>query len=331
LRRAFGVLIAVAIMLPPAGGFLRAQTPTAPKMLPQPPQTPDPDYDFGMQKLQEKAYDEAYDAFRRSHRANPASTRTTLRISETLIAQDRGEEAIGFLQVEMRKNPADQELGTTYATILIRGGNYDEALVHLNKMVRTADPGSPATGEIYLRLGEAFRGKGDPRAALSALNRARDVAPNNVPILLTLALTWDNLGRKDQAVKIYREALKVDGENGVVLNNLAYAILETGGDVDEAVKLALHAKQVMPDSREVKDTMAWAYLKKNQTEQALELLRSVVEAQPATDNFREHLAMALDQKGDTSPAAQELKTLLRAKTSPENGARIKELLRGPAQ
>jgi len=87
----------------------------------------------------------------------------------------------------------------------------------------------------------------------------------------------------------------------------------------------------MPDSREVKDTLAWAYLKKNQTEQALELLRPVVEAQPETNNFREHLAMALDQKGDTSPAAQELKTLLRAKTSPENGARIKELLRGPAQ
>ena len=77
--------------------------------------------------------------------------------------------------------------------------------------------------------------------------------------------------------------------------------------------------------------MGWAYLKKNQTDLALEMFRPVVDAQPANRGFREHLALALDQKGDTSPAAQELKTLLRAKPSAENEARIKELLRQPAQ
>ena len=322
--RAFAALIAVAIMLPPAGGFLKAQPQATPQT------RPDPDYDLGMQKLQEKAYDDAYDAFRRSHRADPKSTRAILRMAETLIAQDRAEEAIGLLQTEVRKNPADVELGTNYAKILIGGKFYDQALVHLNKMLQSVDPGSPAAGDIFLRMGEAYRGKGDGRSALTSLNRARDVAPNNVAVLLMLALTWDNVGKKDQASNIYREALKVDGENGIALNNLAFAILETGGDVDEALKLALHAKQVMPNSLEVRDTVAWAYLKKSQTGVALEMLRPLVEAQPANKNFRDHLAVALDLKGDTSPPAEELKTLLRAKPTAENEARIKDLLRQPA-
>src|SRR5205814_6251059 len=123
---------------------------SAPKTLPEGPPRPDPDYDVGMQKLQEKAYDDAYEAFRRSHRADPTSTRAIVRMAETLIALDRPEEAIGFLQVEARKNPADQELGTSYARILIRAGLYDQALMHLNKMLKIVDPGSPGAGEIYL-------------------------------------------------------------------------------------------------------------------------------------------------------------------------------------
>jgi tetratricopeptide (TPR) repeat protein len=326
--RAFA-LLAIA-MLPPAAGFLRAQAQAPAKTLPMAAR-PDPDYDLGMQKLQEKAYDDAYDAFRRSHRADPKSTRAIVRMAETLIAQDRAEEAIGLLQVEVRKNPADQELGTSYARTLTRAGFYDQALVHLNQMLKATDLGSPAAGEIYLRMGEAYRGKGDARSALTALNRARDVAPNNVPALLMLALTWDNLGKKDQAINFYREAVKLDGENGTALNNLAFAMMETGGDVDEALKLALRAKQILPESREVRDTVGWAYLKKNQTDVALEMFRPLVEAEPANQNFREHLALAMDQKDDTSPAAEELKTLLRAKVSAETEARIKELLRLRAQ
>ena len=45
-----------------------------------------------MQKLKEKAYDDAYDAFRRSHRAHPTSARTVEAMVNTLIAQDRAEE-----------------------------------------------------------------------------------------------------------------------------------------------------------------------------------------------------------------------------------------------
>jgi cellulose synthase operon protein C len=47
----------------------------------------------------------------------------------------------------------------------------------------------------------------------------------------------------------------------VVANQLAYIYLEHGGDVNVALGLAQQAKQKMPDSPNVADTLGWAYYK----------------------------------------------------------------------
>jgi hypothetical protein len=45
-------------------------------------------------------------------------------------------------------------------------------------------------------------------------------------------------------------------------NNLAYPMLEHGGNTDVARSLAQTARQKLPDSPDVADTLAWAYYKK---------------------------------------------------------------------
>jgi Tfp pilus assembly protein PilF len=317
--RSFFSSIGVAVLLLSAGESVLAQ-----------PQKPaDPDFELGMQKLKQKAYDDAYDAFRRSHRADPRSARSVVAMAETLMAQDRAEEAIGLFQVEVRKNPANADLGVGFGDVLMRIGRVDQALFEFNKALKTVDPGSRTAGEIHLRMGEAYRRKGDNASAMASLKRARDLMPDSAEAVMTMALIYERSGQKDRAIQMYREVLKIEPGNGMALNNLAYAMLETGGDVDEALKLALQATQVLPDSLDAKDTLAFGYLKKQDVNRAIDTLRPLLTAETGNPNYRNHFAMALDQKGDTSPAAQELKTLLRAKASPENEARIRQLLQGP--
>ena len=141
----------------------------------------------------------------------------------------------------------------------------------------------------------------------------------NIPV------TWDNAGKKDQAIRYYREAVQKDANNGVALNNLAYAILEAGGNADEAMKLALRAAELLPGSSDAKDTLGCAYLRKNQTDLAIQTLLPLVTATTSKKLYRDHLAAALDQQGDNSPEAQELRTLLRAKPG-ENDERLQKLL-----
>jgi uncharacterized protein HemY len=64
----------------------------------------------------------------------------------------------------------------------------------------------------------------------------------------------------------------VETENPAALNNLAYLISETpGGDLTQALTLAQKANQKLPQAPEIADTLGWIYLKKNLTDNALEI------------------------------------------------------------
>jgi Flp pilus assembly protein TadD len=158
------------------------------------------------------------------------------------------------------------------------------------------------------------------------LRKAKDLEPGNVVVLSTLALCLDQSGRHEEAAQGYRDALAADPNNGANNNNLAYLIAERGGDLDVALVHAQRAKQAMPGSAEVNDTLGWIYLKRKQSDQAIAAFREAFEQKPGENVYRTHLAMALDQKGDASKEAEELKLLLRAAPSPENEARIRVLL-----
>ena len=73
----------------------------------------------------------------------------------------------------------------------------------------------------------------------------------------------------------YRDAMKIDPNNAMVLNNLAYLMTQTGGNLDEALTLAQRAKQQLPNLTEVSDTIGWIYMKKNLNDSAIEIFRDL--------------------------------------------------------
>ena len=110
------------------------------------------------------------------------------------------------------------------------------------------------------------------------------------------------------------------------MNNLAFVIAEQGGDLDLALTYAQRAKQKLPQSPEVADTLGWIYIKKRLTPNAIEIYNDLVAKQPANSTYRYHLGMALLQRGDKPQARKELETALRNKPSPVEAGKIKELL-----
>src|SRR6185369_6615532 len=104
-----------------------------------------------------------------------------------------------------------------------------------------------------------------------------------------------------------KEAMKVDPNNGIVLNNLAMLIADTGGNLDEALTMAQHAKQQMPSYLEVTDTIGWIYIKKKLSDSAIEIFRDLTKKAKDNPTFHYHYGMALAQKGDKANALKELK------------------------
>jgi len=65
---------------------------------------------------------------------------------------------------------------------------------------------------------------------------------------------------------------------------------------------------LLPDLNEVSDTLGWIYLKKNLTDNAIDIFKDLVNRVPAQAVFRYHLGMAYSQKGDKTRALKSCKT-----------------------
>ena len=282
---------------------------------------------MGVVLVNEKRYKEAEDIFRKSYDLNPANSRGLMGLSEVIMAQNQPERAMQVLRAEIEKYPTRFEFRLALADVEVRAQKFDQAISGFSELLDKIDRKSAIAADLYIRLGQTHRLAGHYPAAIDSLQKARDIMPNNPTILNALAMILDSTGQKKEAKAVYESALRLESENPIALNNLAYIMAETpGGDLDQALTLAQRANQKLPQATEIADTLGWIYLKKNLPDNALEIFKSNVSKVPKSSTYRYHLGMALFQKGDKVRAKQELQVALTNNPSKEEAASIKELI-----
>ena len=135
------------------------------------------------------------------------------------------------------------------------------------------------------------------------MQKARETLPDNIVVLSTLALVLDGAQRKPEAKQVYEATLKLDPNNAVALNNLAFLLAETGGDLDDALTKAQRAKQLLPNLYEISDTLGWIYLKKNLADQAIDIFKDLVNKEPNHSTYHYHLGNGVLAEGRQDPGA----------------------------
>jgi len=289
--------------------------------------SPDVDFSLGMLAVKENNLKEAEAIFRKAYAANPKDTRCLVGLVETLAAGRHFDQAIQFLQSELARDPARIDLHRALGNIAMRAGNYDLAIGQFQTILQQMDKDSKARGDASFRLGVALRRKGDVNGAIPYLYKAREALPANSTAGDELALALSAAGRSKEAKEAYEQAIKLDPQDGVALNNLAFLIAEAGsGDLDQALTYAQRAKQALPNLGEVSDTLGWIYLKKNMSDNAMDLFQGLVNQKPENSTYRFHLGMALAQKGDKPKALRELQRALRSNPSKEEETKINDLI-----
>ena len=296
------------------------------EMLKVNPNSPDVLFQLGVADLAENKYKEAGDSFRKAYELNPANARGLMGMVETLMAQKKADEALKLLTTESAKNPNRLDLQVQLGNTAVRAGKYDLAVQYFQKVLDAMDKNSKARGDLYLRIGETYRLKGDLQDATVALQKAREFAPNNVAVLSTLAVVLDGSNRWSEASQVYDATIKLDPNNGVALNNKAFLMAEHGGDLDMALTLAQQAKRMMPNLPEVSDTLGWIYLKKSLNDNAIDIFKELVAKDPKASTYRYHLGMAYFNKGDKPAALKELQQALKDNPEKPESDKIKELI-----
>jgi tetratricopeptide (TPR) repeat protein len=292
-------------------------------LLKQAPNSPDAQYQLAWLSLQEKDYKEAEELFKQMRTTNPNDPRGLAGVVESEVKQSDYKSALALLREEVQKNPSHLEYRIGIANILIGDKQYDAAIQELQQVVAK----NPKSSDAYVRLGAAYQLKGDTGAAIENYRKAKSfAAPTDTVPATRLALLLDSTGRRDEAKPIYEAILKIEPNNVVALNNLAYIKAEEGNDLDNALTLAQRARQQLPRDPNVADTLGWIYIKKNLSDDAIRIFREVVSTAPDNAAYHYHLAMALYQKGDKQGAKQALdEALKRGPKAPEQQG-IKELM-----
>ena len=243
------------------------------------------------------------------------------------IMEGHQDQAVQILNQRLNAQPKDQTLRFALANVQARSGRFDDAIANFEKILRdNPNMRQAAKAEMYMRIGGVQYQKGDMNGALASFTTARNLTPNDAAPVAQIALIYDQSGRIEQARVAYEDALKLDPDNAQAMNNLAYLKAQEQVDLDRALTLAERARKKLPDSLDVEDTLAFVYVRKNLTDEALRMMHDLVSKRPTNPLYHYHLALALFQKGDKPSAKKELSTALTLRPSAADQARIRELM-----
>ena len=96
--------------------------------------------------------------------------------------------------------------------------------------------------------------------------------------------------------------MKLNPNDALSANNLAWLLSESGGSIDEALRYAQQSKEKASGNPIYADTLGWIYLKKNSVALAVGEFQSAMTNAPKNQEFQYHLGLAQWRSGKLKEA-----------------------------
>ncbi len=284
------------------------------------PEDIEPQVQLGLLAVAEKAYPKAISIL--SKHLGSADPRIYTGLAVAYLHQKEFDKSRATLDEGLRNLPDSAMLLEKLADTEALDGHYDIAVGYLQRLIAS----DPKSGKLRRRLAEVYELKGDHSNEIACYRQASELAPDDIAVAVSLAEALARAGRTIEARTQFRSVVKTHPENAPALNNAAYFLADTGGDLDEALRLAQQALEKFPGQPGFSDTVGYIYLKKGLNDSAVQTFSNLARKYPMFAGFRYHLGLALYVKGDSAAARKELQAALAGHPSPEDQLRIQELL-----
>lgn len=184
--------------------------------------------------------------------------------TQMLTANDRTNDALTFLRVEILRHPAQR------ATLTQIGM-------------------------------QALDNAGQSAAADTLLDDALEQSPDDTDLLYTRAMREFERGNVEAMMAQMRDIIAREPDNAAALNALGYTLATTTPHYDEALELIERAHALEPESPAILDSLGWVHFKRGETQKALGYLRRAYAGQPDQE-VAAHLAEALVVLDQTTEA-----------------------------
>jgi tetratricopeptide (TPR) repeat protein len=255
------------------------------------------------------------------------------------IAQKRVDEAGKLFEQGLSKDPNSFEALSGSVMVLVAQKQIPAAITKVQAAVDRVPTSATTT-----LLGKLYVENKQPGLAETALQKAIQIDPKNAEAIFVLYQLKSTRGAKDEAEALitdsikngisdprlydlqgmgleakgdwksaeaaYQKTLAMKPDDAMAANNLAYLLLEHGGDVNLAVSLAQTARRGLPKATATADTLAWASFHVGAYDTAKKLLEDSVKEQPANPTYQFHLGMTYLKLGDATKGKAALQKAL---------------------
>ncbi len=283
---------------------------------------PQVEMQLGVIALGQGHYAEAEELFRKLYKEGSTDLEPLTGLVNTYEAEHQPDRALALMQEEAQRSPDSKGKAALLIATAEADGKTNLALSELQKMAAQ----NPASADLQIRIGALEQKDGKLPEALQSFERARQLAPARNGLDQIIGSIQDRLGKKSEAIASYRKALAKSPGDSTVLNNLAFLLVDTGGDTKEALQLVNSAMRQTPNAPQFRDTLAWIQIKRHNTAEALPILQSLTDKYPEDNTFRYHYAVALIESGDRAAAKRQATAALSNKPPTELAAALRDLI-----
>lgn len=133
-------------------------------------------------------------------------------------------------------------------------------------------------------------------SAAGTLELALEKFPNNTQIHFYYATISDKLGKKEKVISHMKKVLDLDPEHIQGLNYLAFTWAESGENLESAEKYARKAMKLDPQDGFVMDTLGWILYKQGRVSESISILEAAFKKQPNVGVIAEHLGDAYSKR-----------------------------------
>jgi tetratricopeptide (TPR) repeat protein len=288
------------------------------------PQSPVGFIHMGNLRLQQKKFAEAEKYFEQALTNDPNAADALSGVANVFIEEKQPDKAVTRINAQIARQPSNSNFHYLLGAVLFNQKDYKGAEAELRRAVEL-DKNNP---DARMKLGQVQLAEGQVDQAIATYQDSIKESPRDVRYYILCGELYESQKKWDQAKDIYQKALQVQPDNPLASNNLAYVMLEQGGNVDVALSMAQAARRGMPQSPNAADTLGWAYYQKGAYGSAVDLFKEAIKLSKENNEptYYYHLALAYQKEDQRGLARQQLERALKINPTFNNADDARRIL-----
>ncbi len=223
------------------------------------------------------------------------------RKKELLQVAQKGPQALfQTAKKHLESNPEDPRAKVAYVQALMVNNRLKEAGVFLEGALKK----EPRNQWYLITLGDLLLARGDVKEARSFFERAIELNPHDVNLLLNIGMRYEKINLDYLAEELYLRAHGERKDSIVVINQLAWFYVDKVNDLKKA-RPWIETLRLKGEGAYEKDTIGWYYYKLGDYKAAEDLFREALEIDPNNHVIRAHYAVSLYRLGKVKQAEVE--------------------------